>query len=81
MSDQLKQDLNSTACGASALTDVLERTQQLLAIAMERMDRARNILTNGNPRPECNWGMLDTTDLRSNAEVRGAAPTEGETKP
>lgn len=20
-----------------------------------RMDRARNILTNGNPRPECNW--------------------------
>lgn len=67
------QTENNAACGASALTDVLERTQQLLAIAMERMDRARNILTNGNPRPECNWGMLDTTDLRSNVELRGAS--------
>lgn len=62
------QDKNSATGGLSDLTDVLERTQQLLATAMERMDRARNILTNGNPRPECNWGMLDTTDLRSNAK-------------
>jgi hypothetical protein len=37
----------------------------LLARAIERMDRARNILTDGNPRPECNWGMLDTSDLKA----------------
>lgn len=36
-----------------------------LAKAIERMDRARGILTNDNPRPECNWGMLDTSDLRA----------------
>lgn len=33
--------------------------------AMERMERARNVLTDGNPRPECNWAMLDTTELRA----------------
>jgi len=35
--------------------------------AIERMNRARSILTNGNPTPECNWGMLDTSDLTPNA--------------
>jgi hypothetical protein len=35
-----------------------------LVEAWERMDRARNILTDGNPRPECNWGMLDTSEDR-----------------
>lgn len=37
----------------------------LLYQAMERMDRARSILTNGQPSPECNWGMLDTSALRA----------------
>lgn len=37
---------------------------ELLTQAIERMDRARDILTKGNPTPECNWGMLDTSDLR-----------------
>jgi hypothetical protein len=46
------------ALAASATTEIAER-------AMERMDRARNILTNGNPTPNCNWGMLDTSDLRA----------------
>jgi hypothetical protein len=27
------------------------------------MDRARTILTNGEPRPGCMWNMLDTSDL------------------
>ncbi len=31
---------------------------------MERMDRARSILTNGKPTPECNWGVLDTFNDR-----------------
>lgn len=35
----------------------------LLDLALVRMDRARRLLTNGNPSPECNWGMLDTSDL------------------
>ena len=37
---------------------------ELLHRAMERMDRARNVLTGGKPTPICNWGMLDTSDLR-----------------
>lgn len=37
---------------------------EALKLALERMDRARSILTNNNPRTECNWGMLDTSDLR-----------------
>lgn len=60
------QNQTEAACGGSALTAELERTQRLLERAIERMDRARMILTDGNPRPECNWGMLDTSDLRSN---------------
>ena len=42
-----------------------EALLQLLDNALNRMDNARNILTDGNPRPECNWGMLDTSDLRA----------------
>ena len=30
-----------------------------------RMERARNILTDGNPRNECNWRMLDTFSARA----------------
>ena len=36
-----------------------------LTEACEHMDRARGILTNNNPRPDCNWGMLDSGDLRA----------------
>jgi len=45
-----------------------ESIQKTLDSALLRMDRARNILTDGNPRPECNWGMLDTRGLRDEAE-------------
>ena len=34
------------------------------------MDRARAILTDNNPHPECNWGMLDTTALRAAIEAQ-----------
>lgn len=44
----------------------------VLSSALERMDRARNILTKGNPTPSNNWGMLDTSDLRAK---HTAAPT------
>ncbi|OZI59905.1 hypothetical protein [Bordetella genomosp. 11] len=50
----------------------------VLMEALERMDRARAILTNGNPTPNCNWGMLDTSDLRQRvppaASEAGAVP-------
>lgn len=39
--------------------------QEALKAALDRMDRARNLLTNGKPTPECNWGMLDTSDIRA----------------
>ena len=31
--------------------------------ALQRMERARDILTDGKPTPTCNWGLLDTGDL------------------
>ena len=39
-------------------------TTEVMKDAANRMDRARAILTDNNPRPDCNWGMLDTTALR-----------------
>lgn len=30
---------------------------------LARMNKARGWLTNDNPRTECNWGILDTTDI------------------
>lgn len=46
--------------------------KRVIIEALERMDRARHILTDGNPRPECNWGMLDTADLRAMIEAAKA---------
>lgn len=40
--------------------------------ALARMDRARDILTDGYPRPDCNWGILDTSDLRAKKEEVGS---------
>jgi hypothetical protein len=40
-----------------------QRLKEALEDAKARMDRARDILTDGKPRPECNWGMLDTNNL------------------
>jgi hypothetical protein len=46
-------------------TERLALLEGLLAKAMERMTRARSILTDDRPRPECNWGMLDVSDIRA----------------
>jgi len=48
------------------LIAVLRSTQRLLETALERMDRARYILTDGNPRPEDDWTLLNTADLKFN---------------
>jgi hypothetical protein len=52
---------------ADALESLVQEREMLLGSlikACARMDRARGILTDDNPRPECNWGMLDTSDLK-----------------
>ena len=46
----------------------IERLRKMLAGdngALSRMDRARGWLTNDNPRSVCNWGVLDTEDMRT----------------
>ena len=42
----------------------IKRLQSSLETAWSQMDRARMVLTNNNPRPDCFWGMLNTADLR-----------------
>lgn len=51
------------------------RVVEALRDAIERMDRARMILTDGQPRPDCNWGMLNTADLVGWISTPPAAPT------
>jgi hypothetical protein len=41
------------------------KVREILAGALERMDRARRILTNDKPTWDCNWGVLDTSDIRA----------------
>lgn len=47
-----------------------ERLLRALKDACERMDRARSILTGGNPTEHNNWGMLDTSADRKALEVK-----------
>ena len=54
--------------------------REALTLAFERMDRARNILTNGSPTRACNWGMLDTSDLRK-ALAQAEQPEQPEQGP
>lgn len=44
----------------------IEALEGKLNDAITRMDRARNILTKGEPTQHCNWGVLDTTSLKEN---------------
>lgn len=53
-----------TELGRLIESAVLAKVEPLLIDALTRMDRARAILTENNPRPDCNWGMLDTSDIR-----------------
>lgn len=43
--------------------------------ALTRMDMSRSWLTNDRPTTICNWGVLDTSDLRA-----ALTPTQGEAK-
>lgn len=45
------------------MTD-LEELKHRVSDALNRMENARLIITDGNPRPACNWGMLDATDAK-----------------
>lgn len=54
-------------------------SESILREALERMDRARNILTNGSPTPDCNWGMLDTSDLREAIAAIATVSSEAQT--
>lgn len=36
---------------------------RLLREAREKMQRARDILTDGNPTRDCNWGLLDVSEI------------------
>ena len=51
-----------------------DTTREALKQAIARMDRARRILTDGNPTPNCNWGMLDAADLREALAAANSAP-------
>ena len=50
----------SQTCQITCLTRERDALREKVSQLMDRMDRARAILTDNNPRPECNWGMLDT---------------------
>ena len=63
-------DTNHRATVAS-----ISQPEAVMHEALARMDRARSILTGGNPRPDCNWGMLDTSDLRA-ALATATEPTD-----
>ena len=45
------------------MTQTERELLEALKDAAARMSTARNLLTDGNPRPECNWGMLNASDL------------------
>jgi hypothetical protein len=64
------------AYASEAVRDALATQTQVLNAAFERMDRARGLLTDHNPRPMCNWGMLDTTDLRAQLATQAPALTD-----
>ena len=52
---------------AGEIQAALERIATLeaaLHLAFAKMDRARDILTDGKPRTDCNWGMLATEAIK-----------------
>lgn len=49
----------------------IKELEAKLGTAIDRMDRARSILTDGKPTPRCNWGLLDTSDLGPTESLAG----------
>lgn len=76
----LVQHAQNLARHISTQTEPQVTDEQIILSALERMDRARNILTSGNPTPERNWGMLDTSDLRALLSAPPAAETPKTTR-
>lgn len=82
-----KQQSNALMCqmvevveqllAAAPLAAATDNSLPLLQSAIKRMDTARRILTDNNPRPNCNWGMLDTSDLIVGQVAPQAASTNG----
>jgi hypothetical protein len=62
---RIAEDLRALAALAKQQAPEATEQRQALAEAIRRMDLARDILTDGNPRPDCNWGLLATEDLRA----------------
>lgn len=56
---------HETAAALEALRSALTARDDRISELERRMTDARRILTNGNPTPDCNWGILDVTrDLK-----------------
>jgi len=53
----------------------IKQAIEALEKAVARMDRARDILTDGKPTIQCNWGMLDTSDLSPALAALRSMPT------
>ena len=45
------------------------KEKETLDAGLELMDKARDILTKGEPTPDNNWGMLDTKYLRKDLKA------------
>jgi hypothetical protein len=74
----LKHDIARACVGRDSEMRARIAAESRLNSALERMDRARDILTS-DPNTTGNWGVLDTTDLRESV-VEKLNINSGETK-
>ena len=68
--EALRQGGSKLTADNAALRERVKVLEDALKDALVRMDRARGILTDGKPRPECNWGMLATEAARAALEAK-----------
>ena len=66
----LMDEIETLSKDGSALTAQVKVLEDALRNALDCMDRARSILTDGKPRPECNWAMLATEYARGALEAK-----------
>lgn len=59
----LEKERDALAAKCSTQAARIAELEAALKDACERMTRARMILTDNNPRWDCNWGMLDASNL------------------
>jgi hypothetical protein len=58
--ERLDAEMAELKAANKTLTAERDALYKALKDATIRMDRARDILTDGKPTPQCNWGVLDT---------------------